>query len=282
MQDFLNKIRKSLSEIYSDSEIVAFAFLVLENITGRSRAQILAEKELKLTESEWQDANNFINRLKNHEPIQYILGKTEFDGLKFKVTPAVLIPRPETEELVEWIIHDHPSKGKIKILDIGTGSGCIAISLKKRLKNADVYALDVSVDALNLAEENAMINDADVHFLQVDILKMDRLDEKYDVIVSNPPYVLASDSRNMQRSVLDYEPSIALFVSDEEPLLFYRKIAELAKNHLTEEGRLYFEIHQTQGDQVVQLLQSTGFREITLRKDLSGNDRMIRCLTPRQ
>lgn len=281
MQDFLNKIRKSLSEIYSDSEIVAFAFLVLENITGRSRAQILAEKELKLTESEWQDANNFINRLKNHEPIQYILGKTEFDGLKFKVTPAVLIPRPETEELVEWIIRDYSTKGKIKILDIGTGSGCIAISLKKRLKNADVYALDVSDDALNLAKENAIINDADVHFVQADVLKMDDLDEKYDVIVSNPPYVLASDSRYMQHSVLDYEPNIALFVSDDNPLLFYRKIADLAKNNLTENGNLYFEIHHKQGSNVVQFLQSTGFREITLRKDLSGNDRMIRCLTPR-
>ena len=281
MQDFLNKIRKSLSEIYSDSEIVAFAFLVLENITGRSRAQILAEKELKLTESEWKLAVSFIDRLKKHEPIQYILGETEFDGLKFKVTPAVLIPRPETEELVDWIIRDYSSKGKIKIIDIGTGSGCISISLKKRLKNADVYALDVSVDALNLAKENATSNDADVHFVQADILKMDDLDEKYDVIVSNPPYVLASDSRYMQHSVLDYEPNIALFVSDDNPLLFYRKIADLAKNNLTENGNLYFEIHHKQGSNVVQFLQSTGFREITLRKDLSGNDRMIRCLTPR-
>lgn len=282
MQDFLKELRESLSEIYSDSEIVAFAFLLLEKITGRSRAQILAEKNLNLTESEWKLAVSFIDRLKKHEPIQYILGETEFDGLKFKVTPAVLIPRLETEELVEWIIRDYSSNGKIKILDVGTGSGCISISLKKRLKNADVFALDISVDALNLAEENAISNDADVHFVQTDILRMDRLDEKYDVIVSNPPYVLASDSRNMERSVLDYEPNIALFVSDEEPLLFYRKIAELAKNHLTEEGNLYFEIHQAQGDHVVQLLQSTGFREITLRKDLSGNDRMIRCLTPRQ
>ena len=299
MQQLKQDINNSLSEIYSEEEIRIFTFSILEKITGFTKTQILANRELILSKNQKIETEKIISRLKNNEPIQYILGETEFYGLKFMVNSSVLIPRPETEELIQWIKPPHPfddfvSKSvhlssdpqggflnqkneRIDFLDIGTGSGCIAISLKKLFPNATVSAMDISADALEIAKKNAKLNNVEINFIQSDILKINDLDKKYDVIVSNPPYVLESDKINMELNVLDFEPHIALFVKDDDPLVFYRKIAELAKNHLNENGLLFFEIHNKQGENCKKMLESIGFKNITLRKDISGNDRMIRC-----
>lgn len=286
MQLIKKQIQRSLSDIYSEDEIQIFTFLILETITKLTKAQLLSNSDLVLSEEQKNAAGQFILRLKQNEPIQYILGETEFYGLKFKVNPSVLIPRPETEELIEWILLDSGKKtplsfgrgggGEVRhFLDIGTGSGCIAIALKKKFLNFDVSAMDISSEALKVAKQNAELNDVEINFIQADVLNINELDKKYDVIVSNPPYVLQRDKNNMQSNVLDFEPHIALFVDDDNPLIFYRKIAELAKNHLNENGSLYFEIHAEQGENCKKLLELIGFENIMLRKDLSGNDRMI-------
>lgn len=286
MQLIKKQIQRSLSDMYSEDEIQIFTFLILETITKLTKAQLLLNSDLVLSEEQKNAAGQFILRLKQNEPIQYILGETEFYGLKFKVNPSVLIPRPETEELIEWILLDSGKKtplsfgrgggGEVRhFLDIGTGSGCIAIALKKKFLNFDVSAMDISSEALKVAKQNAELNDVEINFIQADVLKIKELDKKYDVIVSNPPYVLQRDKNNMQSNVLDFEPHIALFVDDDNPLIFYRKIAELAKNHLNENGSLYFEIHAEQGENCKKLLELIGFENIMLRKDLSGNDRMI-------
>lgn len=284
MQLIKKQIQRSLSDMYSEDEIQIFTFLILETITKLTKAQLLLNSDLVLSEEQKNAAGQFILRLKQNEPIQYILGETEFYGLKFKVNPSVLIPRPETEELIEWILLDSGKKtplsfgsgGEVRhFLDIGTGSGCIAIALKKKFLNFDVSAMDISSEALKVAKQNAELNDVEINFIQADVLNINELDKKYDVIVSNPPYVLQRDKNNMQSNVLDFEPHIALFVDDDNPLIFYRKIAELAKNHLNENGSLYFEIHAEQGENCKKLLELIGFENIMLRKDLSGNDRMI-------
>lgn len=286
MQQIKKHIQRSLSDIYSEDEIQIFTFLILETITKLTKAQLLSNSDFILAEAQKNDIDKIIFRLKTHEPIQYILGETEFYGLKFKANPSVLIPRPETEELIEWILPDSGQKtpfsfgrgdgGEVRgFLDIGTGSGCIAVSLKKKFPFAQVSAMDISAEALEVARENAKMNNVEINFIQADILEIKELDQKYDVIVSNPPYVLQRDKKNMQSNVLDFEPHIALFVNDDNPLIFYRKIAELAKNHLNENGSLYFEIHAEQGENCKKLLELIGFENIMLRKDLSGNDRMI-------
>jgi release factor glutamine methyltransferase len=276
MKSFKQYIKNELSEIYSEEELHIFSFLILEKVTGFSKTQVLANSGFILSENQRTDAVKISSRLKNSEPIQYILGECDFYGLKFKVNTAVLIPRPETEELMQWIIKDLPlSPLKGELLDIGTGSGCIAISLKKEFPDLTVSAMDISSEALKISKENAMLNGVEINFIQSDILKISQLDRKYDLIVSNPPYIPERDKKTMESNVLDFEPHIALFVSDEDPLIFYRKIAELATNHLTENGSLYFEIHNGQGENCKKLLQSLGFKSITLRKDISGIDRMI-------
>ena len=254
--------------------------LILEKLTGFSRIWLLIHKELKLNDEQNIIASQYLERLKNHEPIQYILGETEFYGLKFKVNPSVLIPRPETEELVEWVKPPHPPKGGFlsgtpTLLDVGTGSGCIAVALKKKFPSANVSAMDISPEALALAKENAALNEVNIEFIQDDILHPAATDRKWDVIVSNPPYIPASEQRYLHKNVTDFEPHLALFVQDNDPLIFYRKIAEFALSHLTAGGRLYVEIHQSLGRQCCQLLESMGFQSVELRKDLSGNDRMI-------
>ncbi|VBB48263.1 Release factor glutamine methyltransferase [uncultured Paludibacter sp.] len=278
MQHFREYIKTLLSDVYSEEEIHVFTYTVLEKITGYTKTHLLADKNIILSESQKNDAEEMVLRLKKGEPIQYILGETKFFGLKFTVNPSVLIPRPETEELVQWILNDlppNPLKGEY--LDVGTGSGCIAISLKKHLPNATVSAIDISADALKIAKENAKLNDVKIDFIQKDILKTDILDKKYDIIVSNPPYVPQNDKQEMHSNVLDYEPHIALFVEDNNPLVFYRKIAELAKNNLTKHGALYFEIHKNQGENCQRMLSSLGFKNIQIKKDISGNDRMIKA-----
>ena len=280
MQQFLKDLQTSLKGEYSESEIHVLGMLILEKLTGFSRIWLLIHKELKLNDEQNIIASQYLERLKNHEPIQYILGETEFYGLKFKVNPSVLIPRPETEELVEWVKPPHPPKGGFlsgtpTLLDVGTGSGCIAVALKKKFPSANVSAMDISPEALALAKENAALNEVNIEFIQDDILHPAAIDRKWDVIVSNPPYIPASEQRYLHKNVTDFEPHLALFVQDNDPLIFYRKIAEFALSHLTAGGRLYVEIHQSLGRQCCQLLESMGFQSVELRKDLSGNDRMI-------
>ncbi len=280
MQQFLKDLQTSLKGEYSESEIHVLGMLILEKLTGFSRIWLLIHKELKLNDEQNIIASQYLERLKNHEPIQYILGETEFYGLKFKVNPSVLIPRPETEELVEWVKPPHPPKGGFlsgtpTLLDVGTGSGCIAVALKKKFPSANVSAMDISPEALALAKENAALNEVNIEFIQDDILHPAATGRKWDVIVSNPPYIPASEQRYLHKNVTDFEPHLALFVQDNDPLIFYRKIAEFALSHLSAGGRLYVEIHQSLGQQCCQLLGSMGFQSVELRKDLSGNDRMI-------
>lgn len=212
-------------------------------------------------------------------PIQYLLGKTSFYGLDFEVNENVLIPRPETEELVDWILESQKSKAesrKLKILDIGTGSGCIAVSLAKNLSDAKVFAIDVSEKALATAKKNAEINAVEITFISQNILETQDLGQKFDIIVSNPPYVRHLEKEEIKKNVLDNEPHLALFVEDNDALIFYRKIAELAQKNLSSSGQLYFEINQYLGKEMIELLETMNFKNVELRKDIYGNDRMTR------
>jgi release factor glutamine methyltransferase len=245
------------------------------------RIDLALNPEIEIDENQLLVWNSIITELKNQKPIQYILGETFFYGLRFEVNQNTLIPRPETEELVEWIISENKKSqqsSNLKVLDIGTGSGCIAISLAKNLPNAKVSALDISEEALNVAKNNAEFNQVTIDFILADVLAIEKLPDTFDVIVSNPPYVRESEKDLMQQNVLSNEPHIALFVENENPLLFYDKIAELAKNHLTENGVLYFEINQYLGEETVDLLKTKGFKNIELKKDIYGVDRMVKCL----
>jgi release factor glutamine methyltransferase len=209
------------------------------------------------------------------------LGHTEFYGLQFKVNPSVLIPRPETEELVEWVLNSNLPQTAINILDIGTGSGCIAISLKKNLPNATIWAIDISAEALKTAKENAKLNDAEVHFIETDVLNQNQtfnlLPLNFNLIISNPPYVTPADKGLMHANVTDFEPHTALFVPQDDPLLFYKSIADLAAKKLIKGGLLFFEINESYGEETAVMLEEKQFKQVELRKDLSGRDRMIKA-----
>lgn len=276
IQDFKHHFFLELSKVHPETEIQSFFNILIEFKLHLSRIQLALEHNFELDRDDLDFLENALLKLKNQIPVQYIVGETAFCGLLFKVDKNVLIPRPETEELVEWIFQNHKKNESIKILDIGTGSGCIAISLAKNLPNAEVFALDVSAEALDVAKKNAAMNAVKVDFIQADILTIEKLPDTFDVIVSNPPYVRESEKDLMQQNVLSNEPHIALFVENENPLLFYDKIAELAKNHLTENGVLYFEINQYLGNETVDLLKSKGFKNIELKKDIYGVDRMVK------
>ncbi len=271
---------QALTPIYEIEEVHSLFFISLADVTGMSRLEFaLSKKSQKdvgssIKEDQLQRLHHILDRLKQREPIQYILGETEFYGLSFNVDPNTLIPRPETEELVRWIVEDYDRKAP-NILDMGTGSGCIAISLAHALPEAKVSGCDISTRALQLASQNAAKNKVSVHFEQIDILHTQTLPNRYDVIVSNPPYVRALEKEKMAPNVLEYEPHLALFVSDSDPLIFYRKIAALATQYLTPKGSLYLEINEYLGKEMVALLQSFGFEHITLRRDMFGKDRMI-------
>ncbi|KUO66224.1 MAG: protein-(glutamine-N5) methyltransferase, release factor-specific [Lutibacter sp. BRH_c52] len=276
IQDFKHHFFLELSKVHPETEIQSFFNILIEFKLHLSRIQLALEHNFELDRDDLDFLENALLKLKNQIPVQYIVGETAFCGLLFKVDKNVLIPRPETEELVEWIFQNHKKNESIKILDIGTGSGCIAISLAKNLPNAEVFALDVSAEALDVAKKNAAMSAVKVDFIQADILTIEKLPDTFDVIVSNPPYVRESEKDLMQQNVLSNEPHIALFVENENPLLFYDKIAELAKNHLTENGVLYFEINQYLGMKTVDLLKSKGFKNIDLKKDIYGVDRMVK------
>lgn len=275
-KDFID----SLAELYEPEEVLSFFYILSEKFLELRRVDIALTLDTVINGQTLSRFTNAISQLKKHDPIQYIVGDTEFYGLPFKVNQNVLIPRPETEELVDWIIKDYQSKGegqKIKVLDIGTGSGCIAISLAKNLPEIDMYAIDVSEEALEVAKENAKCNNVEVKFIQTDILQLDTLENSFDIIVSNPPYVRELEKQEIQPNVLENEPHLALFVSDQNPLIFYRKITTLAKNSLTTKGLLYFEINQYLGIETKNMMEDYGFESVDLRKDLYNNDRMIRA-----
>ncbi|WP_372766075.1 peptide chain release factor N(5)-glutamine methyltransferase [Lutibacter sp.] len=278
IQEFKRHFFLELSNLYPETEIQSFFNILVEFQFHLSRIQLALEHNFNLGNDDLVFLQNALSKLKYQIPIQYIVGETAFYGLMFKVDKNVLIPRPETEELVDWIIQNHKNKNSLKILDIGTGSGCIAISLAKNLPNAEVSAIDISAEALNVAKNNAILNNVKVDFINADILTLQKLDENFDVIVSNPPYVRELEKEQMHQNVLSNEPHIALFVENGNPLLFYDKIAELAKNHLTENGALYFEINQYLGVETVDLLKTKGFKNSELKKDIYGVERMVKCL----
>jgi len=268
--------REKLSPLYSHSETESLISLILEYVTGYNRLQLHLNQTEQLPEPKIMQIMEIVNRLQSHEPIQYIIGETEFYGLKFTVSPGALIPRAETEELVDWIIREEGARAK-SLLDIGTGSGCIPIAIDKNIRMELVEGWDISEEALKLARHNAERNCSKVQFFLQDIFQPTGIaaSARWDVIVSNPPYVLIEESDQMERNVVDFEPHVALFVPDNDPLIFYRTIALFANDHLQLHGNLYFEINETQGAQVAELLSAHGFRDIQPRKDLQGKVRMI-------
>ena len=273
-------IRKELSGIFFKEEIESLIFLILEKMSGYSRTQFMLSKDEKLLgNEELIEIKNIVTRLKNHEPIQYILGQTEFYGLPFYSIPGVLIPRPETEELVQWVIQENTLTAPI-LLDMGTGTGCIAISLRKNIEHSIVIACDISPICIETAIRNAELNAVTVSVFEYDILNNTPQVSfpMLDVIVSNPPYVRETEKLLMQKNVLEYEPELALFVPDENPLIFYERIADFALDHLKYEGRLYFEINEAFGQGTIEMLQSKGFSNIVLKKDINNKDRMIRSV----
>lgn len=268
-----------LSSFFDEQEIDQFFYLVLEKYHQLKRVDLALQPDLNVSSTELEQWNLVLGQLKTQKPIQYILGEAFFCDLVFKVNEHTLIPRPETEELVYWILEEIKKQNKFNstIVDIGTGTGCIPISLKKNLPESTVFGIDISEEALKVANENAKTNEVNVHFVQRNILETSDLQNQFDVIVSNPPYVRQLEKAEINTNVLAFEPHLALFVSDEDPLVFYRKIAELAQKNLKPNGLLFFEINQYLGGETVSLLADLGFKTIALRKDIYGNDRMIKA-----
>ncbi|SRR5690554_3776883 len=279
IRDYKNSFIQQLISFYDKEEIESFFFLILSRLKNIARVDLALNSDLEFSEEELNKIMLYTEELKNYKPIQYILGTTTFFGLEFEVNPNVLIPRPETEELVNWIISENKNQKKLKILDIGTGSGCIAISLAKNLK-AEVTAFDISEDALDTAQKNADNNQTFILLAEFDILNDTWEGEEFDIIVSNPPYVRELEKEQIKPNVLNNEPHLALFVPDNDPLIFYRKIADFALKHLSENGQLFFEINQYLDKETVNLLAEKGFKNINLKKDIYGNNRMIFAQKP--
>lgn len=276
MKSIANKIHEGLADIYSAGEVSALTRIIATELLAVSQMAFYMKDDVALTAEQETLLDDAIARLQKHEPIQYILGYSDFCGLRFNVTPATLIPRPETSELVEWIVSE--ATGNESILDIGTGSGCIAISIANKLPQSKVSAWDISPDALAVAKENSKANGCNVAFKQADILAYKPAGEQFDIIVSNPPYIKEVEKELMHSNVLDWEPHTALFVPDNDPLLFYRTIAQKATTMLRPGGKLYFEINRAHGKETVEMLAALGYANIELRKDFADNDRMIRAV----
>ena len=279
IKHYRDQFIQELTPLYDAGEAESFFYLILEAKHQLKRIDIALQPELVLSVSELETWNSILDQLKREIPVQYLLGTTHFYGLEFEVNKNVLIPRPETEELVDWIIQSQKVESrnqKIKILDIGTGSGCIAISLAKNLPNAEVFALDVSNKALATAQKNAELNQVQVQFICQSILETQDLGQQFDVIVSNPPYVRHLEKQEIKKNVLDNEPHLALFVADDDALIFYRKIAQLAQKNLSQTGHLYFEINQYLGQEMLSLLKEMDFKNSEQRQDIYGNDRMTK------
>ena len=277
LKEIKNIFHKELDAIYIKDEVTSFFHLLIEHYLGLERFILAIDPNLIISKEEETPIFEALRKLKLQVPIQYIIGKTEFMDLDFIVNENVLIPRPETEELVRWILDeiiDHQSE--LKILDIGTGSGCIPISLAKHLPNAKIFTLDVSKEAIAVAKQNAELNNVQIECIQKNILELDTLGVEFDIIVSNPPYVRELEKAEMNDNVLKHEPSLALFVSNENPLIFYKKIADFAAQNLTKNGILYLEINQYLAKETELLLGTYNFSDIILRQDMFGNDRMMK------
>jgi|TARA_B110000208_G_scaffold12616_1_gene15469 release factor glutamine methyltransferase len=288
VKQYRNYFNETLKTIYPITEIDSFFFLLLEEYLGFRRVDIVLKSDFKITQETLNLLQSATKQLEQEVPLQYIIGKTEFYGLPFVVNKHVLIPRPETEELVAWVVSESSrfktfntstkqttETKQLKILDIGTGSGCIPISLKKQLPFAKISAIDISEEALSVAKKNAVLNNVDIHFILQDILKTVALDQHYDIIISNPPYVRELEKKELKNNVLKNEPHVALFVENDNPLIFYAKIAELAKNYLNKNGLLFFEINQYLGTETIDLVNKKGLKNIQLKKDMFGNDRIV-------
>ena len=257
---------------FSRREIISFAYLSIEKILGFSKSDCILNSNYILSDEDISSFEKIIVDIKKNIPIQYVLGETHFYNLKFNVNSSTLIPRPETEELVRYILSHNFSS----VLDIGTGSGCIAISIAKN-SNASIDAIDNSKEALEIANSNAILNSVDVNFMFNDVFGFS-VTKKYDLIVSNPPYVLNSEKKYMHQNVIDYEPHNALFVEDSNPLIFYEKIALIASKNLNSNGLLFFEINEKFGEQIIDLLLKLNFVDIELKKDINGRDRIIKSV----
>lgn len=285
LKDIQDIFHEELDKLYGTDEVNSFFFMLTEAYFDVDRFALVIDPEYVINKEQETSMFAALSELKLEKPIQHILGKAHFFGLEFHVNEHTLIPRPETEELVQWILEEvskNPQRETLRILDIGTGSGCIPIALKKHLPNASVYAIDISAEALKVAKNNAKMNTVIINFAKADVLSLNDLnvfeeDMLFDIIVSNPPYVRNLEKASMRKNVLAYEPDTALFVSDENPLVFYDKIANLAQKHLTLHGSLYFEINQYLGNEMSQLLAAKQFRNIVLRQDIFGVDRMMQC-----
>ncbi|WP_267739872.1 peptide chain release factor N(5)-glutamine methyltransferase [Myroides injenensis] len=276
VKDYQKRFKKSLSPLYDETEAEQLFLITLEELEGKTRIDLIMHPELKTDKN--QQWENVLHDLMQEKPIQYIFGKAYFYGLTFEVNASTLIPRAETEELVEWIINSVDTSKPIRILDIGTGSGCIGITLAKELPLARVTLMDISKDALNVAKKNAKHNKVQVETILQDVLQVDTLVEQYDIIVSNPPYVRNLEKVEIKKNVLAYEPHLALFVEDDNALIFYRKIAQLANDNLQEKGLLFYEINQYLGPETVALFESLNFTDLELKKDMLGNDRMVKAI----
>jgi release factor glutamine methyltransferase len=302
IKDVFVEYRTGLVKLYVANEIETITLFVINEISGLSKTKIKAFPEQEISAAQSEKLSDILLELKTGKPVQYILGMTEFYGLPFKVNPSVLIPRPETEELVEWALSSvggpdsyREQFAEGRILDIGTGSGCIAISLKKNLPGFEVSAIDVSTAALETAKENAELNHVDVEFIKADILNLKSEieipkrrspleplkkisnSEKFEIIISNPPYVTLHDKTQMHTNVTDFEPHTALFVPENDPLVFYKAIADFALSHLAPNGLLFFEINESYGKEIVDLLAAKNFKNIELRTDITGRNRFIKA-----
>lgn len=280
--DVLQYMQSEIGNLYPEKEFRSIRRIVFEKTTNIQPIDFHIKPNLEVADETFAKIKEIIAELKIYRPVQYVLGSTEFLGLKLKVTPSVLIPRPETEELAEWVIRSHKFNDN-KILDIGTGTGCLAIALDRLMIHSQTDGIDVSAEALEVAEENSYMNESIVNFFNYDILlghngpHSDQFKEHYDIIVSNPPYVTESEKASMLKNVLDYEPPLALFVSDKDPLVFYKAIADFARIKLEWGGMLYFEINPRFSNEIQEMLMMKGFRNVQVKPDLNGKLRMIRA-----
>lgn len=275
--DIRNHYRLKLLDNYEEREADTLLFMLIEEYSGISKARVISEPHLTVSESELLKIHFAVKDLNNHKPIQYIIGKMEFYGLPIKVNPNVLIPRQETEELVGLVIRENRHRKNLRILDIGAGSGCIAIAVSKNLPTAEIIAIDISQEAIQTAKINAELNDAKINFFCLDFLNESTCPKFgfLDIIISNPPYVRYSEKELMKKNVLNFEPEKALFVKDENPLIFYKAIADCARQNLNKSGKIYCEINQYLGKEIVNLFIREGLADVYLMKDLNGNDRII-------
>jgi release factor glutamine methyltransferase len=275
VKKWVDILKKELKPLYPEKEIEAIIYLIFKDLINFPKADIYLKSNHELSLPVQDKIKYILAELKTNKPIQYIIGKTEFYGCQIKVTPDVLIPRPETEELVEWVIEE--TDNHADILDLGTGSGCIAISLGKYLPFSNIDAIDNSIKSLELARENAALNNVkNIQFYQFDIINPTKFKKHFDIIVSNPPYISEKGKKLIPPNVINFEPGRALFVPNENPLIFYKTICETGRKILKPEGKIYFEIHEDFGDKILLLLKEKKFRDLQLKKDINGKDRMVR------